>query len=84
MMASVGAGVGLLLHWTGVMATGLGVGLSDIWVAGTMVTLGGNVGGVIFGTLGEGAGQSVWSTPAVEGCSAVRVGAVEGLVVTLE
>ena len=49
-----------------------------------MVTLGGNVGGVRCGTLGEGAGQSVWSTPAGEGCSAFRVGAVEGLAVTLE
>ena len=63
MMAGVGAGVGLLVHWTGVMATGLGGRLSGIWVAGKMVTLGGNVGGVSFGTLGEGVGQSVWSTP---------------------
>ena len=60
MMAGVGAGVGLLVHWTGVMATGLNGGLSGIWVAGTMVTLGGNVGGMSFGTLGEGVGQSVW------------------------
>ena len=59
MMEGVGAGFGLLVHWTGVMATGLGEGLSGIWVAGTMVTLGGNSGGVSFGTLGEGAGQSV-------------------------
>ena len=49
-----------------------------------MVTLGGNVGGVRFGTLGEGAGKSVWITPAGEGRDAFRVGAVEGLVVTLE
>ena len=55
-----------------------------LWVAGTMVTLSGNLGGVSFGTLGEGAGQSVWSTPAGEGCGAFRLGAVEGLVVTLE
>ena len=83
-MAGVGAGVGLLVNWTGVMATFLGGGLSGIWVAGTMVTLGGNVGGVGFGTLREGAGQSVWSTPAGAGRGACRVGAVEGLAVTLE
>ena len=52
MMSGVGAGVGLIVHWTGVMTTGMGGGLSGIWVVGTMVTLGGNVGGVIFGTLG--------------------------------
>ena len=84
MLADVGAGVGLLVHWTGVMATCLGEVLSGIWVAGIMVTLGGNLGGVRFGTLGEGAGQSVWSTPAGEGRGAFRLGAVEGLVVTLE
>ena len=66
------------------MATGLGGELSGIWVAGTMVTLSGNVGGVSFGTLGEGAGQSVWSTPAGEGRGAFVVGAVGGLAVTLE
>ena len=44
------------------MATGLGGGLSS-----RMVTLGGNAGGVSFGTLGEGAGQSVWSMSAGEG-----------------
>ena len=49
-----------------------------------MVTLGGNVGGVSFDTLGEDAGQSVWSMPAGEGCGAFRVGAVEGLAATLE
>ena len=83
-MAGVGAGVGLLVHWTGVVATGLGGGLSGIWVAGTMVSLGVNVGGVSFGTLGEGAGQSVWITSAGEGRGAFRVGAVWGLAVTLE
>ena len=46
-MAGVGAGVGLLVHWTGVMATGLGGGLSVICVTGTMVTLGGDVLGMI-------------------------------------
>ena len=66
------------------MATCLGGGLLGIWVAGTMVTLGGNVGGVSFGTLGEGAGKSVLSTPAGKGRGAFRVGAVGGLAVTLE
>ena len=63
---------------------GLGWGLSGIWVAGTIVTLGGTVGGVSLGTLGEGAGQSVWITPAGEGRGAFRVRAVEGLAVTME
>ena len=66
------------------MATGLGGGLSVIWVAGTMVTLGGDAGGVSFGTLGEGAGQSVWSMLVGEGCGAFRVGSVGGLAVMLE
>ena len=83
-MAGVGARVGLLVHWTGVMATCLGGGLSGIWFAGTMFALGGNIGGVSFGTLVEGAGQSVWSTRAGEGHGDFRVGAVEGLAVALE
>ena len=83
-MAGVGAGVGLILHWTGLMATGLGGGLSGIWVAGTMVTIGGDAGGVRFGTLGEGAGQSVWIAPVGEGRWAFGVGADGGLAVTLE
>ena len=82
-MSDVGAGVGLLVHWTGLMATGFGGGLSGILVAGTMVTLGGNAGGVSLGTLGEVTGQYVWSTPAGEGCGAFGVGAVGGLAVTL-
>ena len=49
-----------------------------------MVTLGGTVGGVSFGTLGESTGQSVWSTPVGEGHVAFRVGAVGGITVTLE
>ena len=49
-----------------------------------MVTLGGTVGGVIYGTLGEGAGQSVWSTPVGEGRGDFRVGAVGGLAVALD
>ena len=84
MMSGVGAGVGLLLHWTGVMAAGLSGGLSGIWVEGTMVTLGGTLGGVRFGTLREGAGQYVWSTPVGEGHGACTVEAVGGLAVTLE
>ena len=83
-MAGVGTGFSFLLHLTGVMAKGLGGGLSGIWVAGTMVTLGGDAGGVSFGTLVEGAGQSVWSAPAGEGRGAFGVGAVGGLAVTLE
>ena len=66
------------------METGLGGGLSGLWVVGTMVTLGVNVGGVSFFTLGEGAGQSIWSTPAGEGRGSFRVGAVGGITVTLE
>ena len=84
MIAGVGAGVGLLVHRTGVMATGLSGVLSGIWVTGTMVTLGGNAGGASFGTLVEGAGQSIWSAPAGEGCGAFEVVAVGGITVTLE
>ena len=84
MMAGVGAGVGLIVHCTGAMATGLGGELSDIWVAGIMVTLGGTVGWVSFGTLREGAEQSVWSILSGEGRGAFRVGAVGGIVVILE
>ena len=84
MMEGVGAGVSLLVHWTGVMFTGLGGGFSGICVAGTMVTLGGNAVGLSFGTLGEGAGQSVWNTTAGEGRGALRAGAVGGLAVMLE
>ena len=83
-MAGVGAGVGIIVHWTGVMAKSLGGRLSDIWVGITMVTLSGTVGGVIFGTLGEGAGQSVWSMLVGEVRGAFRVGADGGLSVTLE
>ena len=83
-MAGVSAGVSLLVNWTGVMDTGLGGGFSGIWVAVEMVTLGGNVGGASFGTLGEVAGQSVWSMPEGEGRGAFRVGAVGGLTVMLQ
>ena len=83
MMAGVGAGVGICVNWTGVMAKGLGGGLSGIWDAGNLFTLGGNAGGVSVGTLREGEGQSVWSAPAGAGCSAFGVGAVGRLSVTL-
>ena len=84
MTAGVGAGVGLLVHWTGVMATVLGGGLSGICVEGTMVTLGGSAVGIRVRTLGEGAGQSVWNMNAGEGRGALRAGSVGGIAVTLE
>ena len=56
-MSGVGVGVGRRIHWTGVMGTGLGGRLLGVRVAGTMVTLGDNAGGVSVGTLGDGAGQ---------------------------
>ena len=83
-MAGVGAGVGLLVHCTGATATGLCGRLLGICVAGTMVTLGGNVVGLSFGTLGEGAGQYVRNKTAGEGRGAFREGAVGGITVTLE
>ena len=46
------------------MGTGLGGGLLGLRVAGTMVTRGNNAGGVSVVTLGDGAGQSIWSAPA--------------------
>ena len=49
-----------------------------------MVTLGGNAGEVSIGTLGNGAGKSVWSARTGAGCSAFGVGAVGGLSVMLE
>ena len=83
-MAGVGARVGLRVHWTGVMGIGLGGGLSVILFAGTMVTLGGNAGGVSIGTLVYGAVQSVWRAPAGAGRSAFGAGSAEGFSVTLE
>ena len=84
MVAGVGAGVGPLVHWTGVTDTGLGGGLLGICAEGTMVTLGGNAVGVRFGTLEEGAGQSIWIMTAGEGRDAFRSGSVGGLAVILE
>ena len=84
MVAGVGAGVGPLVHWTGVTDTGLGGGLLGICAEGTMVTLSGNAVGVSFSTLGEGAGKSGWNTTSGEGRGALRAGTVGGLAVTLE
>ena len=47
-MAGVGVGVGRRIHWIGVMDTGLVGILSGVRVAGTMVTVGDNAGGVEF------------------------------------
>ena len=84
MMAGVGVGVGRHIFFTGVMGTGLGWGLSGVRVAGTMVTLGDNAVGVSVGTLGDGAGQSVWSAPAGAGRGVFGVTAVRGFSVTLK
>ena len=83
-MAGVGVGVGRRIHWTGVMGTGLGTRLSGVRVAGTMVTLGDNAGGVSVGTLGDGAGQSVWSAPVGAGCGVFGACSVRGFSVMLE
>ena len=64
---------------TGAVDTGGGGGgLSGIFSAGTMVTLGGNAVGVSLVTLGEGAGQYGWKTTAGEGHGAMGVGSVVG------
>ena len=83
MMAGVGVGVVRRIHWTGVMGTGLGGRLSGVRVAGTMVTLGDNAGGVSVGTLGDGAGQSICSAPARAGRGVFGAFAVGGILVTL-
>ena len=83
-MAGVGAGFGRRIHFTGVIGTGLVGGLSGIRVAGTMVALGDNAGGVSVGPLGDGAGQSVLSAPAGAGLGVFGVCAVGGFSVTLE
>ena len=81
-MAGVGVGVGCHVHWTGVMGTCLGGGLSCVRFVGTMVTLGVNAGGVSVGTLGDGAEQSVWSAPAAASRGVFGVTAVGGFSVT--
>ena len=79
-----GVGVGCRIHWAEVMGAGLGGGLSCVRFAGTMVTLGVNAGGVSVGTLGDGAGQSVWSAPAGASRGVFGVTAVGGFSVTFE
>ena len=49
-----------------------------------MLTLGGSVVRVSFGTIGEGVGQSGWNTTAGAGRGALRAGAVGGLAMMLE
>ena len=66
------------------MGTGLGGGLLCVRFAVTMVTLGDNAGGVSVGTLGDGAGQSVWSVPAGASRGVFGVTAVRGFSVSLE
>ena len=83
-IAGVGVGVGCRIYWAGVMVTGLGGGLSCVRFAGTKVTLGVNASGLSVGTLGDGAGQSVWSAPTGASCGAVGVTAVGGFSVTFE
>ena len=83
-MAGVGVGFGCRIHWAGVMVTGLGGGFSCVRFAGTLVTLGGNAIGLIVGTLGDGAGQSVWSVPAGVSCGVFEVTAVGVLSVNFE
>ena len=83
-MAGVGVGVGCLIHLTGVMSTGLGGGLSCVSFAGTMVTLSVNAGGVSDGTLGDGAGQYVWSAPVGASRGVFGVTAVGGFSVTFD
>ena len=83
-MAGVSVGVGCCIHWVEVMGTGLGGVLSCVRFAGTMVTLGGNAGGVSVGTLVDGAGLSVWSAPAGASRGVLGVTAVGGFSVTFE
>ena len=83
-MAGVGVGVGCRIYWAGAMGTGLGGGLLCVRFVGTMVTLGINSGGVSVVTLGDGAGQSVWSVPAGASRCVFGVTAVVGFSVTFE
>ena len=84
MMAGVGVGVSCCIHWAGVMGTGLCGGFSCVRFSGTMVTLGVNSGGMSVGTLGDGAGQSVWSAPAGASGGVFGVTAVGGFSVNFE
>ena len=58
------------------MGTGLVRGFLGVRVAGTIVILGVNAGGVRVGSLRDGAGQSIWSAPAGAGCGVFGVTAV--------
>ena len=49
-----------------------------------MVTHGGSAVGVNFGTIGEGAGNSGWTTTVGAGHGALIAGAVGGFAVTLD
>ena len=84
MKAGVGAGVSRRIHWTGGMGTGLVGRLSGTRVAGTMITLGDNAGGMSVGTLRDGAGQSIWSAPAGAGRGVFGACDVGRFSVTLE
>ena len=83
-MAGVGVGVSCRILWAEVMGTGWGGGLSCVEFSGTMVTLGGNEGEVNVVTLGDGAGQSVWSAPVGASHCVFGVTAVGGFSVTFE
>ena len=83
-MAGFGVGVICRIHWTGVMGTGLGGLLLGVGVVGTMVTLGVNAGWVSVVTLGDGAGQSVWSAPSGASRGVFRVTTVGEFTVTLK
>ena len=84
MMLGVGVGVDHRINWTGVMATGLGGRLLGVRGVDNMVTLDDNAGGVSVGTLGNGAGQSVCSTPAGAGRGVFGAFSVGGFSVTLK
>ena len=86
-MAGIIAGDGPLVHgasWTGVVDTGWGGDLSGMVAMGKLVTLSVNAVGLSSGTLGDGAGQSVWKMTAGAGRSALVARAVGVLAVTLE
>ena len=83
-MAGVGVGASCRIIWSEVMGTGLGGGLSCVRFEGTMVNISGNGGEVSVGTLGDGAGQSVWSLPVGASRGVFGVTAVGGVSVTFE
>ena len=74
MMAGLGAGAGPPVHGadrTGAVEIVWGGGLLVLVIVGTLVTFGGNEVGVSLGTLGDGAGRSVWKTTAGAGRGAL-------------